>query len=300
MSGHESADASETPATEVDLLAEVTQAISQLESHGDPAVRDAARTLLAGIDTVHRVGLTHLVQGIQGLAGEAFLNRLLADPAVRLLLMSYNLVAVDRRLQAEEAVDAVRGHLHDHGVDVEIAEVVGGVVYVRLHASHRADASRPVPDVDRIRRDLESALQDGLLGFQELIIGDRNAAVSATTIPMAALRRAHRPVYFDAGPADLDPGAIRAVDINDISLLLAAVDGEIHAVENRCGDSPLPLHFSALDGTSLRCSWHGCLYDVRTGQRTDRGQERLRVFPVSIENGRVRVALDVAPAVQDR
>jgi hypothetical protein len=62
------------------------------------------------------------------MAGEAFVHRLCGDPAIRLLLISHGLVAVDRRLQAEEAIDAMRGHLHAGGMDVELHDVVGSVV----------------------------------------------------------------------------------------------------------------------------------------------------------------------------
>src|SRR5262252_5162821 len=141
--------------------------MAELEAHPDPAVRAAVTSLLQGIDTVHRTALTHLVGAIHGMAGEAFMNRLTADPAIRLLLMSYDLIAVDRRLQAEEALDTVRGHLHAHGIDVELVEVVGGAVYVRLHGV-TDDA-----DLAALRQDLEEALASGLVGFQELVLGDR-------------------------------------------------------------------------------------------------------------------------------
>lgn len=284
---------------EEDVLDAITRAIAALESHRDPAVREAAQVLLSGIDAVHRAGLTHLVQGIQGMAGEAFLNRLLADPAIRLLLMSYNLVAVDRRIQAEEALDPVRGHLHDHGVDVEICEVVGGVVYVRLHLSRGQGEEAPAK-LAGIKRDLEAALRESFLGFQELVVRDRDDGVRAAgSIPLSALRRAHRPVYFDAGPAGLREGTLEAVTVNDVPVLFARVDGEIYAVRDQCGDSPLPLKFSTLHGAELRCSWHGCRYDLRTGRRLDGGVGRLQVYPVTVEDGRVRVALDVEPALKD-
>jgi hypothetical protein len=109
-----------------------------------------------GVDAVHRTALTHLVNAIRGMAGDAFVNRLAADPAIRLLLMSYELLAVDRRLLAEEALDAVRGHLHDHGIDVELAEVVGGAVYVRLHGLEHSGVA-----VEAVRRDVEEALRAG-------------------------------------------------------------------------------------------------------------------------------------------
>jgi nitrite reductase/ring-hydroxylating ferredoxin subunit len=56
------------------------------------------------------------------------------------------------------------------------------------------------------------------------------------------------------------------------------------------------LRFGTLQGAELRCSWHGCRYDVRTGHRLDGGPGRLAVLPVAVENGEVRVAVDVEPA----
>src|SRR5262245_46135066 len=137
-----------------DVLEDVQRLIAELEAHADPSVRASVAALLQGIDAVHRTALTHLVGAIQSMAGEAFMNRLTADPAIRLLLMSYDLVAVDRRLHAEEALDSVRGHLHDHGIDVELTGVIGGAVYVTLHGLERANVA-----VQAVRHDPERALR---------------------------------------------------------------------------------------------------------------------------------------------
>ena len=144
MSDRESTEQAAAP----DILADVERALALLQSHPDGTVRDAVARLLEGIDAVHRAGLTHLVHAIHGMTGDTLINRLIADPAIRMLLMSYDLVAVDRRLQAEEALDTVRGHLHDHGIDVEIQDVVGGVVYVRIHRSHPAGGETPAATTD--------------------------------------------------------------------------------------------------------------------------------------------------------
>jgi len=272
-----------------DILEEVQRLIDALESYPDPAVRAEVTALLQGIDAVHRTGLTHLVNAIRGMAGDAFVNRLAGDPAIRLLLMSYELLAVDRRLLAEEALDAVRGHLHDHGIDVELVDVVGGAVYVRLHGLRDSG-----PDLEAVRHDVEEALRTGLLGFQELVLGDR--ATPGPTLLQVGLRRAQRPVYRRAcGMADISPGRMTAVEVEGLPILIANVEGEIHAVTNRCGDTPLPLQFGTLEGAELRCSWHGCRYDVRTGKRLDGGSEHLAVLPVAIENDEIRVAVGVEP-----
>ncbi len=284
----------EAEAHDRDVLEEVDRAIARLEAHPDPEVRSELHTLLQGIDAVHRTGLSRLMSAIHGMAGDAFVNRLLGDPAIRLLLMSYDLVAVDRRLQAEEALDAVRGHLHAHGVDVEIRDVVGGVVYVRLHGLEHGR----IPEA-AVVHDLESALKERFLGFQELVLRQREETTGAPSqfVPLASLQRARRPVYRRALAEDeLPHGALKAIELLGQPLLLARVDGDVYAVRNRCGDSPLPLEFSRLQGSEIQCSWHGCRYDVRSGQRLDGGSERLPVYPVRVENGEIGVALGTETA----
>lgn len=288
MATHESTER----AAAGDVLASVERAMSELQAYPDAAVREAVATMLEGIDAVHRAGLTHLVQALHGMSGDTLINRLIADPAIRMLLMSYDLIAVDRRLQAEEALDTVRGHLHDHGVDVEIQEVVGGVVYVRLHIG-RAGAHDTLPR-DRIRADLEAALREFLIGFQELEFRDRDPhAPPSAVVPLSALRRANRPVYHDALNADDVPeGTMRAAIVNDVSVLVGRVAGEVYAIRNQCGDSPLPLDLGTLEGAEVRCSWHGCRYDIRSGRRLD-DEGRVQVLPVTVEGNRIRVAVDV-------
>lgn len=277
-----------------DLLEEVERLIGALESHPDPQVREQVRALLEGIDAVHRTALTKLVDAIRGMAGEAFINRLIADPAIRLLLMSYDLLAVNRQVQAEEALDAVRGHLHAHGVDVELREVVGGVVYVRLHGLEQCGLAPGA-----VLPDVEEALKAGLPGFQELVPHDRDSVTAEQPlVQLGALRRLQRPVYQRALAADeVSPGQMKGVDVDGHPLLIANVAGHFYAVRNRCGESPLPLEFGALEDAELRCPWHGCRWDVRSGKRLDGGTERLPVFPVTVEDGVVRIAVATEPVL---
>jgi len=276
-----------------DLLDEIAEIIAALEGHSDPLVREQTASLLRGIDAVHRTALTHLFSAIVGMGGEQFMDRLTADPAIRLLFMSYDLLAVDRRINTEEALDAVRGHLHSHGVDVELLDVGGSEVFVKLHGVEKSELS-----VDAVRRDIEAALREGLIGFQILVIGERQRAPKAAElVKLGGLRRANRPVYHTAFAAsDLEPGSTRAIDAGDAAILVANVDGEYYAVAANCGESPLPLAYSVLTDAILVCSWHGCRYDVRSGARADEsGGERIRVYPVRVEAGNVEVAVGVEP-----
>lgn len=295
-----SAEGASVIAESDDVLADVERLIGILSTHPDPMVGETATELLANIDVVHRMALTRLMGAIQSMAGDAFVNRLTADPAIRLLLMSYDLLAVDRRTLAEEALDGVRGHLHAHGVDVELIEVLGGVVAVRLHGAPPADD----PAYAGVLRDLDEALSAGFLGFQELEVrqgnGARPVAADSIFLPAASLRRAKRPVYQRACSLDeIAPGGIRGVIVDGTNVLVARVDGDVYAVRNACGDGPLPLDYSTLEGAELKCSWHGCRYDIRSGRRLDYAnaspEEQLMVLPVRVHDGVVEIVVGTTP-----
>jgi len=273
-----------------DILEEVSHLIGSLQRHPDPTVGEQVTALLDRIDFIHRSALTHLFNAIQGMGGETAINRLTADPAIRLLLMSYDLLAVDRRIMTEEALDAVRGHLHAHGVHVELLDVAGGEVFVQLHGVDESDLSP-----DAVRRDIEAALGDGPIGFQVLTIGKPPAHSAVQIVQLEGRRPLRRPVYRPTIRSDdLPSGETCGVEVDAELILLANVAGVVYAVANHCGESPLPLEFSTLDGATLTCSWHGCRYDVRTGERLDDTDgDRLRVYPVRVEEGNVQVAIGV-------
>jgi nitrite reductase/ring-hydroxylating ferredoxin subunit len=277
-----------------DVLEMVQRAVERLGRHPDPAVRDDAQALLAGIDAVHRTALGKLVAALQSIGGDALMTRLVADPAIRMLLMSYDLIAVDRRLMADEALDMVRGHLHSHGVDIELLDVLGGVVYVQFHGLEASSV-----DAAPVRKDVERALREGLVGFQQLEVGARRPTASGGTVfvTLETLRGLNRPIMHTAARTDeVPPGALRGVILGETPVLLVNTGDDFFAVSNRCGDTPLPLQFSGLDGHALTCSWHGCRYDVKTGQRLDRPGPRLTVYPVTVAGDEIQVAVATAPA----
>ncbi len=280
-----------------DVLDGVSRLIDSLEAHSDPSVGEQVRAVLQGIDAVHRTALSHLFNAIVGIGGEQLMDRLTGDAAIRMLFMSYDLLAVDRRINTEEALDTVRGHLHSHGVDVELLEVVGSEVFVKLHGID--ESSMPV---DAVRRDIETALQQELVGFQILTIGERKPVPKVSDlVQLGGLKRANRPVYHSAFfAAELEPGEIRAIDAAGEPVLIANIDGDFYAVADRCGESPLPLSFSTLTGSILVCSWHGCRYDLRSGARADEsGGDRIRVYPLRTQNDMVEVAVGVEPIPLD-
>jgi nitrite reductase/ring-hydroxylating ferredoxin subunit len=72
--------------------------------------------------------------------------------------------------------------------------------------------------------------------------------------------------WLDAGPDDLRDGRMRGVRIEGAPVLLARVDGCLHAVGGLCTHQDALLEDGWLDGRVVRCPWHDGCFDVTTGE----------------------------------
>lgn len=61
------------------------------------------------------------------------------------------------------------------------------------------------------------------------------------------------------------PGELLEIEAGQERIVLANVDGEVYALENRCSHQDLPLSDGELDGDRLECLHHGATFDVCTG-----------------------------------
>ena len=69
--------------------------------------------------------------------------------------------------------------------------------------------------------------------------------------------------------ADLNecpPSTLLDVEAGQESIVLANIDGDLYALENRCSHQDLPLSDGELDGDRLECLYHGARFDVCTGK----------------------------------
>ena len=67
--------------------------------------------------------------------------------------------------------------------------------------------------------------------------------------------------------ADLPEGGMRAVIIGNAEILLARVDGVVHAMGSRCGHMNASLAEGALAGRIVTCAFHSARFDVSTGRK---------------------------------
>jgi len=92
---------------------------------------------------------------------------------------------------------------------------------------------------------------------------------------------------------DLPPGARRAVDVDDVIIIVFNLNGEYHAIEDVCTHDYSSLDEGELDGDQIICPRHGARFNLKTGEAlTAPAYEPIPTFPVRIENGTVQVRDD--------
>jgi len=102
-----------------------------------------------------------------------------------------------------------------------------------------------------------------------------------------------------ATQAEIPLGAMKAVPVGDIHILVAHCADGLHAVSGTCTHRGGHLAEGRLDGYVVTCPRHGARFDVRTG--TNVGPARiaglkmkpsdLRSYPVTVEGDVVRVTI---------
>ncbi len=112
------------------------------------------------------------------------------------------------------------------------------------------------------------------------------------------------------GPvSEFPPGTRRVVKVRNAEVGVFNVGGEFYALPNVCTHQFGPVcdgivsgtmvcnaetgwrHEWVRDGEIIACPWHGLEFDLTTGRCLANPRVRLRMYPVSVEDGQVKLTL---------
>ena len=83
---------------------------------------------------------------------------------------------------------------------------------------------------------------------------------------------------------DLAPGEMMAVDVGQERILLANVDGNVHAIEDICSHAYASLSEGDLNGEEVECPLHGSAFNLLTGEAmSPPADESVKVYQLRIE-----------------
>lgn len=182
------------------------------------------------------------------------LTQAAGDEVVASLLDLYDLLPRTPERQVEKALEQVRPYIQSHGGQLEVLAVEGGVVRVRLAGACSGCSGSAIT----LRRGVETALRESFDGFERIEVDEPAPEPPRPTfIPLGDLggiTASVRPVFVDVAAVD-DVQGMKLVELAGQELLLHNLEGEIFAFR--------------------------------------RGGDRRESFPVAIEAGRVKVAVNV-------
>jgi len=91
-----------------------------------------------------------------------------------------------------------------------------------------------------------------------------------------------------AGIDEVPPGTLKMVQVEGTDIVLANVDGTLHAAQGVCSHEYFELDKGFLTGDSLTCALHLSRFDLETGEALDPPAELpLQIYPVAVEDGRI-------------
>ena len=83
---------------------------------------------------------------------------------------------------------------------------------------------------------------------------------------------------------DLSPGEMMMVEVGDGRILLANVEGNVHAIDDICSHAYASLSEGDLNGQEVECPLHGSAFDLVSGEAmTPPADESVKVYEVRID-----------------
>lgn len=93
--------------------------------------------------------------------------------------------------------------------------------------------------------------------------------------------------------ADLAPGAMARVAVEEEDILLVHLEDGVYAVSDICSHARVSLSGGWLEGDTICCPKHGGKFDARTGCAIAfPAFTNLRKFPASVRDGQIYVEVD--------
>jgi 3-phenylpropionate/trans-cinnamate dioxygenase ferredoxin subunit len=104
------------------------------------------------------------------------------------------------------------------------------------------------------------------------------------------------PETIDVCPlSELEPGAVRLVEYDNLEIGVFNCNGEFYAIEDRCSHDDGPLAEGALDAEActVECPRHGSVFDLKTGRpKTLPAYEPVDIFPVIIDDDMIKLEVN--------
>lgn len=267
----------------------VASLLSGFESVATPRMaRENADALVKTLVTLYGAGLERVLTIVHETLGEGsqdVFQRLCGDPFVESLLILHDLHPFSLETRVQMALDSVRPYLESHEGGIEIVGIENGVAILHMEGSCDGCPSSAAT----VKLAVERAILERVPEIREV----RADNLTVTNKPAPTLRIESDWIALDE-LIGLSECRLSQRQVSGTPVLFTRVDETIFAYRSTCPNCATGLDDARVDGALVRCMHCSAAYEiVRAGRAADGGHTHLEPFPLTRENGRLRVALPV-------
>jgi Fe-S cluster biogenesis protein NfuA/nitrite reductase/ring-hydroxylating ferredoxin subunit len=270
-----------------ELVAEVERLLEDLESLADPVARQGATGVVQALLELYGAGLERIVDAVAASADSEALARAFADDELishLLLLHGLHPVALEDRVL--DALNEVRPYLESHGGNVELLEIDGPTVRLRLRGSCSGCPSSAMT----LKLAIENAIQKAAPEIQEVVADEE--AIPLLQIELAPAAAGGEWTTIGSLP-ELSAAPLVVKEVGETPVALLRIGSRPYAYRSHCPACAGTLEGASVRGAELTCAGCGNRYDaLRAGRGLDLPDLHLEPVPLlEGEDGLVRVAL---------
>jgi Fe-S cluster biogenesis protein NfuA/nitrite reductase/ring-hydroxylating ferredoxin subunit len=230
-----------------ELVGRVEQLLDEVEAIPDPAARGAATEMAGALLDLYGEGIVRLAAQVPdpgALAHDELVSHLL-------LLHGIHPVPVEDRVRA--ALEEVRPYLDSHGGGVELLDVAGGTVHLRMRGTCSGCPSSAVT----LKLAIEEAIRKHAPDVDEIEAQDAGPAPALIELAPPAPAATNGNGWRTAGSLpQLRADGTVLKDLAGEPVLFARVDGTFYAYRPACAGCGHSLEDAELEAANLRCA--GC------------------------------------------
>lgn len=262
----------------------IQQLIEEIEALPDPHSRKLMQECIQEILSFYGHGLErmlHIISNGNSAAAKDIYNKLIEDSFITGLLLIHDLHPLDLKTRLYQALEKVKPYMDSHGGSVELVSLENGMAKLKLAGSCKSCPSSSSTLELGIKQAIEEICPD-LAGLEvEGVAAPVNQETSGSAFGWRVIK----------GVEGLPNGAMKAVDIPGLPLIVCRVNRQLYAYRNLCPACDRSFSNGSLAETILACQM-GHRYDVQlAGKCTDDPEIHLDPFPLLEENGVVKVSV---------
>ncbi len=263
----------------------IQELIEKIETLPDASARKLMQECIQEILRFYGNGLERILKIISNgnsSASKDIYNNLIEDSFVNGLLLIHDLHPLDLKTRLYNALEKVKPYMDSHGGSVEIVSLENGIARLKLAGSCNGCASSSSTLELGIKQAIEENCPD-LLGLE---------VDGVTEAPNRKTSQLDEFGWKVIKGVDVLPnGAMKAIDIPGLSLIVCRINNTLYAYRNLCPACDRSFSNGKLEEKFLSCQL-GHKYDAQlAGVCTDDPDLHLDPFPLLEQGGIVKVAL---------